>query len=1175
MPPPRRSPSRPLLNTGEGLTAVQDAASNPRSSIWVMASAGTGKTHVLTARVLRLLLRGVRPEQILCLTFTKAAAAEMANRLRKTLGTWARLHDDQVLAAEINLKSGERADAAMLKRARQLFAHVLDLSEGLRIQTIHAFCQALLGRFPLEAGLSPHFDLIEDQGARDLLAKAREDVINHSRHLAKNDQKLADAISRIASEVNEEGFDALINTLIHERRILHDLLQAYGMEGLITAIRRRLGVHEGETAESLLSDALSDDALPLDDLRHFLSLLHEKGGVKDKQHIPALESIIATPASERAAHWDAYGLVFLTGKGEPRKTSVYPVKAVKTAWPEVVDFIANEAARLLAIDDRRKLIQVSQFAEAALRVGAAILSNYEAAKTREGVLDYNDLIAATEKLLKRDDIAPWILYKLDAEITHVLVDEAQDTNPEQWSVINALTDDFFSGQSAYEPKPVSDQPPLDRTLFAVGDLKQSIYGFQGADPRAFITARDRVHDKAEAAHKNFGQIDLDQSFRSVQAVLSLVDAVFDDPTLTEGISLEERAIRHQAHRAGHGGLVELWPIEPQSEKIVDDAWDVPDQQQPDDNVQARLAVRIARHIRALLDSGEQLSARGRAIRPGDILILMQTRSPFVDFLIKKLKQLHVPVAGSDRMTITDQIAVRDMLAAAHLALLPEDDLCLATVLKGPLIALDEAALFDLAHDRGQQSLWDRLREKAPDHPIFTPALKQIEAILARADLMPPYEFFARLAGPLGMRRALIGRMGAEVLDPLDELLRLARDYETNQPPSLQGFLQWIERGGAEIKRDPEQKGRNEVRIMTVHGAKGLQAPIVYLPDCNRLPPLYQSLLKLSPAAPSGRPDLPLLIWRGNSKSLEVGPLKQARDALTAITEQEYWRLLYVALTRAEDRLYACAWETRAQTAVQSWYERIKSGMERLKDVEHITNPEDERIILRFSGEQTCPPKAEEQALEPDGPIDRPAWLDQPPMAEPIPSRPLSPSRPTDEEPAALSPLEAGQSHRWQRGLLIHKLLELLPEIAPKDREAAARRFLAQPAYALDPKTIDQWWAEIAAILDAEDFSALFAPGSLAEVSLAGLVGDRAISGQIDRLAVSDQEVFIIDYKTNRPPPLRVEDTSPAYLRQMRAYRDALRRIYRDKPIRCALLWTDGPRLMDLPDDLLDRQKLTG
>lgn len=1146
----------PLLRR---LTPEQARASDPAASIWVAASAGTGKTHVLTARVLRLLLGGVEADKILCLTFTKAAAAEMSNRLLATLGEWTRL-DDAALAAGIDAKTGARPDAAMIARARKLFARVLDLPEGLKVQTIHSFCQALLGRFPLEAGVAPQFEVMNEDLAGELMDRARDQLIARAR--SAGGARLAAALADAATEVGEDDFAGLMQALVAERRHLRRLFDAYGgPDGVSTAVRRAFGLPEDATEdatgdateESLIAAACA--AVPEEAIARLTDVFAAHGGKAEKADAPFLRDVLALPAKERAGLWDAYQAVFLTQKGEPRSADRFPTKAVAAALPAAVEIAGAEGARLAKVVERRMLARVARFTDAALALGHGVMTGYEAEKARRGVLDYDDLILRTEALLKRPGIAPWILYKLDAGVDHVLVDEAQDTNPEQWAVIERLTADFFAGESA-RPQP--------RTLFAVGDVKQSIFGFQRADPREFIAARDRVGGQARAAGQAFATVPLDLSFRSTEAVLELVDAVFADPEAAAGLTIDRAAIAHRANRAGDAGLVELWPVEPAPQTAEPAPWEPPLVQEAAESAEARLAVRMAAAIARMIEDGERLDSRGRAVAPGDIMVLVRRRTAFVDHLVKALKLSGVPAAGADRMKVAEQLAVQDLLALARVALLPQDDLSLAVVLKGPFVGLDEARLFDLAHRR-EGSLWAALTARAAEAADFAHACETLAAVLSRADTTPPFEFFSQLLAG-GGRRKLIARLGEEINDPLDEFLALAQDFERDHAPSLQGFVHWMASGAAEIKRDLET-GRNAVRILTVHGAKGLQAPVVFLPDTCQTPSGGEPLLRIPPAAPTARPELDLIVWRGNSAVTEVGPVAQARAVADARRDAEYRRLLYVALTRAEDRLYAAGWETRRAGRDPNWYERIAAGMDRLAGVQAVETAPG-RIVRRYRTEQTREAKAEAAPLiqRPDRRL--PDWAEAPPKPEPAPPTPLAPSQPEEDEPAAASPRRADREPAL-RGRLIHRLLELLPDLPLEARADAARRFLLRPAHGVDAATAQAWYEEVAAILDAPAFAPLFAPGSRAEAPIAALIGAQVISGQVDRLAVTDEAVLIVDYKTNRPPPEAAEDVASVYLRQMAAYRAALGRIFPGKPVRCALLWTDGPRLMDLPDALLD------
>ncbi|RMD88250.1 MAG: double-strand break repair helicase AddA, partial [Alphaproteobacteria bacterium] len=816
------------------LTREQARAAESGAHAWVSASAGTGKTHVLTARLLRLMLEGTPPGNILCLTFTRAAAAEMANRLRETLGRWTRL-EDVALDADIHATCGLAADEAVRARARRLFAEVLELEDGMHIDTIHAFCQALLARFPLEAGLSPQFEVIDERQAADLLAEARDHVLVDTANRR--------ALALIAREVNEEDFAKLTVALIGARRPLGHLLRTYsGAEGVAQAVQRALGLGADEDERKVIEEASA--AAPIEELRRLAAIFAAHGGKSEQEAVAALSAFLDTAEGERPTRWPDYARIFLKKDGQPRAMRSFPTKRVVKAWPEAADVIAVEIGRVAAVEERLRLLRAVAFTAAALRVGEAILRRYDTAKAQAGALDYDDLIEKTEALLRDTDMAPWILYKLDHGIDHVLVDEAQDTNRAQWRIIESLTAEFFAGTGARE---------LVRTVFAVGDVKQSIFAFQGAEPAAFAEARERVRDRARAAGTSFHDIRLERSFRSTRAVLSLVDAVFADEDAVRGLGIDPGTLHHEAQRAEDGGLVELWPVEEAPLRKEREPWELPLEQEPADDAEARLAQRVASRIHRMLRTKEMLDSAGRAIRPGDIMVLVRRRTAFVRHLVKALKVREIPVAGSDRMVVTEELAVRDLIALAAFTLLPEDDLNLATVLKGPFAGISEEELFALAHGRGKRSLWSVLRESAAHRHIHD----FLHRCLGDAQHLAPFEFFARVLDEYGGRRQLIARLGTEIIDPVDEFLRLARDDEGDHPPSLQEFVHRVTRGGAEVKRDPEQRA-DEVRIMTVHGAKGLEAPIVFLPDCCGIPDSDTRLLTLPPVPDSNSRE-PLLV----------------------------------------------------------------------------------------------------------------------------------------------------------------------------------------------------------------------------------------------------------------------------------------------------------------------------
>ncbi|WP_033070452.1 double-strand break repair helicase AddA [Thalassospira australica] len=1146
---------------GADPNVLQRNASDPTASVWVSASAGAGKTKVLSDRVLRLMLSGTEPHRILCLTFTKAAAAEMANRVNERLGLWATMEDRDLQADLANL-AGTAPSADETIRARQLFARVLDAPGGMKIQTIHAFCQSLLRRFPLEAGLAPHFEIMDDRTAAETMADVQEEVLAFAR--TGRDDDLAHALSVVTGQVREGAFGEVMSELARERgRLKRMLANLGGANRMRDAVYKALGVQVGLDDETILSKALSDDAFDRDGLMRGLAAL-EAGTKTDKARVPALAQFLEkTTVEARLAVFNDYRSVFFTTAGEPRAKLI--TKAAAENHPMGADALEQECARLVEVERQRKAAAMAGATSALITIGNAMLDRYATKKALHARLDYDDLILTSLQLLQRQaGIAGWVLFKLDEGLDHVLIDEAQDTNPEQWEVVRILAEEFFIDAGRHADKP--------RTIFAVGDAKQSIYSFQRADPEKFAEMRRYFRERAREIEADWREVPMNISFRSTDAVLGTVDRVFAGAVAKQGVGDEGDDVAHSPFRVGQAGRIELWPAVEPEERTPEDPWTPPTRIVRLEDPEIRLARVIAGRIRHAIDEKEILTSRGRPVRAGDFMILVRRRTAFVDEVVKALKERNVPVAGVDRMQITDQLAVMDLVAFGRFLLMPEDDLTLAEVLKSPLIGLDDDQLFEIAHNR-PRTLWHALREKAAiveDGSPFARAYVFLFKWLGRVDYERPFELYAELLGgrgenARGVRARLVGRLGIEANDPIDEFLNLAMGYEADHAPTLQGFLHWLMAGDAEIKRDLEQSGRDEVRIMTVHGAKGLQAPIVFLPDTMQVPTQAPNLF--------WQEDRNLMFWLPRV-ALETDVVARLRDANAIKRDQEYNRLLYVALTRAEDRLYICGWQGRRKAPEHCWYNLCQQAMEGYAKPEQID-------LRAFSGsgwdgegwvwetDQSQAPKpdrSEADNIAPEGP--KRSLIRAVAPQESFPPKPLAPSRPLEDEPAVQSPLGGDQGQSFKRGLLIHKLLELLPDLPEKARRAAAERYLAQPVHALEPDQQVEIANETLGIFDNPEFAPVFAPGSRAEVPLVGIVGGDVVSAQIDRLVVRDDEVMIVDYKTNRPPPRDVEDTPCAYRRQMSIYRAALAQMYPGKKVRCFILWTNGPWMSELPDHIL-------
>jgi ATP-dependent helicase/nuclease subunit A len=1131
----------------------QRGAADPEKSVWVVASAGTGKTTVLTDRCLRLLLAGSRPERLLCLTFTKAAAAEMANRIAERLAHWA-VMDDAKLSAALDELTGAPPSDEQRELARRLFARVLDAPGGMRILTIHAFCQSLLRRFPLEAGVAPHFELLDERRSEELLLEARDELLEAA--ASGEREEFAWALERVSERVNELDFADLLRGLVNARSRIEAMLHRHGgFHAAIEVLRRRLGLGNDETYDSIRAAGVADGAFDAGKLRLVAKAMLESS-TRDQERGQRIAEFLAAGEADRALRLHEYKNAFLT-KEETIFASLATAKVTKV-FPDAVSILQREAERVLTLLDRLRAADLLESTRALLTLAIEILRRYDEIKKASVALDYEDLILKSGELLSRPGVAPWVLFKLDGGIDHILVDEAQDTNPAQWEVIKALAEEFFVGEGASRAK---------RTIFAVGDVKQSIFSFQGADPGALSKVRAHFDARLAALNAQLDDVPLTISFRSARAVLQAVDAIFARDAARKGVDLDGRPIGHEAARVGQAGRVELWPMTEPLPREEEAEWRPPRERRSGDSPRERLARLIARRIKAMIDGGEILESRNRPVRPGDFLILVRHRDALLESLVRELKTLNVPVAGHDRMHLGEQIAVMDLMAFGHFLLLPEDDLNLAVLLKSPLLGLDEEQLFSLAAQREKRTLWAELQGREE----FAEAREFLSEALARADFMPPYELYADLLARLQGRRKLLARLGPDAADPIDEFMNLALAYEGEHVPSLQGFLHWLARDDIEVKREGEPGGPGLVRIMTVHGAKGLQAPIVFLPDTVYLPNNPIRLLWLG-EDDDGRELFGWLPRVGDDDAVAGA----ARTIARAANEDEGRRLLYVALTRAEDRLYVCGWRGDKKAPADCWYETIRAGLATVAaPAPFDSSPElgeggwtGEGLLL--VGEQSGAPKIDEERRRGTPLIDRarPVWMDCAPPPEPKPVRPLSPSR-WGEDPPVFSPLSTKGDQAFRRGRLIHRLLQTLPDLPEGERGAAAKRFLSGRASELSGAERAEIAAETLKLLTDPEFSPIFGPGSRAEAPIIGELSDgRVISGQIDRLLVTPDEVLIIDFKTNRPAPLTAGETAQPYLRQMAAYRAALGRIYPGKSIRCALLWTESPRLMELPDALL-------
>jgi ATP-dependent helicase/nuclease subunit A len=1188
--------------------AAQSIAADPRISVWASANAGAGKTKVLIDRIARLLLAGAQPGRVLAVTYTKAAAAEMQTRLYDKLGSWT-IASDAALREDL-LKLDPRLDLDVpgtLTRARALFARALETPGGLKIQTIHAFCQTILQRFPLEAGVPPSFQILDDATRTSLSKTAFE--------LAA--RKAPRAFLMLAEYTGQSGDRDAVRAAIANRDGLALIAQA--KEPVTTRIAQALGLVETDTPDRIASRALA--RLDFKALAEAAAAL-EGSSANDKKLAGAIREAIAlssplvgklsaqqtegvstlttalgpTPLqslrdsfptsgeAEATTAWTNFVNLVWTGKAERRKNQIYTKSmaqnaAVVAALGPYDDWPSSFCTQIEATENDIRACKMMRRSAALTQAAVVYSREWAQMKRSMGALDFDDLVSATSKLLSSSEgAAQWVLYKLDAGIEHILIDEAQDTSPDQWDLMAPLFDVLENEQR--------DTP---RTRFVVGDEKQSIFSFQGARPDRFHDERARFEAGGQVHGDGRQALTFELSFRTGQTILNAVDAVWSicqtgsapplaftaepDPPFERKYAF---ATHHSAFRSGQVGAVELWPLvrsQDDGGALMPPAWDQPQNVEREDSARNRLAEQIALTLKQRLADGFAVWDKGvtRPMVAGDVMVLVRKRGPFFHQLIRRLKFHKVPVAGADRIKLVEDPAIQDLIALGRFALLPKDDFNTACVLKGALCGLidEDTHLFPLAWDRQNASLWQRLHSSS--NPIHAPVRDFLARVLARAGQVPPYEFFASLlelplpaTGKTGWQ-SLIERLGREAREPVEAFLSRALDHGKTTAPTLQAFLSQIETDAADVKREMDQDGSG-VRVMTVHGAKGLEAPIIILPDTTSKGQAGESGIQFNATAAA-------FYWSPSTKE-DTEEFGFGREHIAQQEKQESDRLLYVAMTRARDVLILCGHESgTAKDGIpkECWFKTLEQGVPLIGSSQKIVG---EDFAYQMWGAYppaavavTQSPRATPQAL--------PAWIKGPLPGETPGPRRVAPSAlaPEGSLPPALSPLAPDARKRFLRGRLIHELLQRLPDLPSTKWEPAARNRLAREVD-LDDAARTAIVSETLAVLDHPEFAALFGEGSRAEAAIVGqgpgLPDDMVVNGSVDRLVVTETEVLVLDFKTNHPPPLNVADVAQVYLNQMAAYRALLQATWPGKHVRCALLWTDGPRLMELPDAILDQ-----
>ncbi len=1108
-------------------TPEQSQAASPNNSVWVAAHAGSGKTHVLVDRVIRLMLAGAEPETILCLTFTRAAAAEMQRRLFDKLSQWT-LMDDTSLQAAMSAIAITDLSPGALNAARKLFTRALETPGGLRIQTIHAFAEKLLRLFPVEAGIAPGFKLLEEHQRRILLDEARFHVM----HQAEQDEAhdLNEAFQSVSARANAEQFDAMVHKLLYQTELV-DAAVKLDLNELKILLKVNAELDPHLTVDDVETNTV---AMPREDYDHWARVFdstptHGKLNLSD-----AITELLSFKDKQQV--FQALQDFYFTKGLTPYAASRFMNTANQELYPEAQAFFMREQARVATLAERHALIHRTEASASLLYLTSRVHLRFELQKQARGAVDFDDIIALASKLVDKRPSAQWVLYKLDRGLRHLLVDEAQDTNPAQWRIILALAEEFFAGKGSVEEK---------RTVFVVGDRKQSIYSFQGADAREFERVRAVISDKAQSDDHQLTPVALRTSYRSVPEVLNFVDHIFPADSFKHmGFQHEEEDARgHTSHRPKETGIVEVWPTVFTVRADEELAWDLPIDLKPSTQHQKRLARKIAQVIESWI--GTRRFGNGDVVKPGDILVLFRRRKvPFTE-LIAELRKLKVPVTGADRLVLGASLAVQDLICLGQALLLPDDDLSLATVLKSWCVPepITEDELIALAGNR-RGTLWQELR--VLDNRNFQFLLSMRNSIN-----VGPYVFFANVMQRF--RHNMLERLGPEAGDATDVFLEFCLEYEQTQGTSIAGFLAWLQSSEIEFRREMSEV-TDQVRLMTVHGAKGLEARIVILAETVWTKEGGDHTIAFKPS----HGDVPALPYWDFGGFVENSIIESWKDDAKQRDQEETMRLLYVAMTRARDELYIAGSINNGKPAAECWksYVEARVTSKPALNMREAHSEFFDEPVLRYGRDPDFVEHRQTKSAEESNHI--PDWALQ--LVKPERGQKL-------QSVTGLVSVKAEHFDRerllsMKRGQNSHLLLHELARLNPAEWQSYATRRAAKLGLSPDDAI------RLLQVLKSEAMQPFLSEGSRGEVEAMLILDDQQILGRVDRLAVTTTEVLLLDYKTGSlSAHLNDQDRN---VQQLGLYAAGLKDIYPNHHIRACLLWTDHGEISWIPNDLLSQ-----
>ena len=1060
---------------------IQKEAINIKHSIWVEANAGTGKTKILIDRVLCLLLNNIHPNKILCLTFTKAAAAEMKMRLLDKLSSWS-IMPEQDLIIEIKALGFNNK---YINRAKHLLSIVMQTNNQMNIQTMHSFCHDLLLKFPIESGISPYFNIIDESDKEQLLEQAWNEIIGNNYN--DNDKNIIKpSILYLAALNSELELKQIIKNIINQKNKIN-LEQDF-----LNKIANILHLTPNQlNYQDYVRHICKPNAFIINNLQLIITLFKASNKKTLINYAQITENWLNHSINQRITNLQEYLSIYITKQGKLRKLERFIEN----------DHITIEQNRIAIIYNKLLAIQIYESTSHLFIVAQKIMQQYTKIKNKICSIDFDDQILHVNNLL--NDLTPaWILSKLDNQFEHILVDEAQDLNPQQWKIIDFFVTEYFS------------YPEKQATLFIVGDRKQSIYSFRGSSQYEF-DKRFYIYKKLAQQYKfSFKKISMNVSFRSQNNILQLVDKVFTDARAKQGVLNTKDSLKHYSYTNDNNGEITIMPLCYHDYTQHNDYLDESAEYKIDN--QELTAKNIAQHINNILQNDQ--------IEPKDILVLVRNRSSIVDYLCKYLKNFSIPTCSIDNSNINKESVIQDIIVVIKTILLPEDDFSITCLLKGPFIGFNEDQIFDLAFKRGNKTIWQQIQKNKSDHLIYQQAYNFITTIIKQKHCNP-YKFICYLLETMSGYDKLIYYFGEHIIDSINELLNLALYYEQNFCISLEGFVHWLNNNETS-RSNARDLSRNAVQIMTVHGTKGLQAKIVFLADANRNNSIHNQDKKLI---------LHNDVFFYLTNSTLINSIPEINYQQQENNRQENNRLLYVALTRAAQSLYIYGWNEKI--TANSWYDLINNN---------ITNTNNTLpIITNNSNKITC---KKTQA------IDMPQWLHEAPS---INNNNQYYYKNYTTIANTISLLNNKLLIKQQIGLLTHRLFELCYHVNSIDKIA---NDLQKEFLLLSPEIINNTVQKVKNIMLNEKFSFIFQHKIKKEVSLAAIINNKIVNYRIDHLVFHNNFIYIVDFKTSD----NISDNKwQDYIQQMSNYWHIINKIHNDKTILCFIMFTMHNKLVPI------------